>query len=113
MLGTLPPPPDVKLPPPPPRLIGTEALNKWWELVRAIHRDIPERDKLAQSYEEATHNTTLCFTKAAMVYSFMRDFPMEEEEEEVTDPFFRLDADDSSAEHISGSSSDTLDAYPK
>ena len=93
--------------------MGTEALNKWWELVRAIHRDIPERDKPARSYEEATRNTGLGFTKAAIIYSFMRDFPMEEEEEEVTDPFFRLDADDSSAEHISGSSSDTLDAYPK
>lgn len=113
MLGTLPPPPDIKIPPPPPRSMGTEALNKWWEVVRTIHRDIPERDKPARTYEEATRNTGLGFTKAAIVYSFMRDFPMEEEEEEVTDPFFRLDADDSSAEHISGSSSDTLDAYPK
>ena len=95
--------------------MGTEALNKWWELVRAIHRDIPERDKPARSYEEATRNTGLGFTKAAFVYSFLRDFPPEEEDpvEEVADPFFQLDGDASSIEHISGSSSDTLDAYPK
>ena len=115
-LGTLPPP-DVKLPPPPPRSMGTEVLNKWWELVCMIHQDIPERDKPAQSYEEATQNTGLSFVKVAMVYAFMCDFPEEEEEdpvEEVADPFFWLDADASPIEHISGSSlDDTLDAYPK
>ena len=82
-----------------------------------IHQDIPERDKPAQSYEEATQNTGLSFVKVAMVYAFMCDFPEEEEEdpvEEVADPFFWLDADASPIEHISGSSlDDTLDAYPK
>ena len=118
MLGTLPPPPDIKIPPPPPRSMGTEALNKWWELVCAIHRDIPERDKPSCSYEEATRNTGLRFTKAAMVYSFLREFPEEDPVEEITDPFFQLDSDvpanGESPEQISGSSSsDTLDAYPK
>ena len=118
MLGTLPPPPDIKIPPPPPRSMGTEALNKWWEVVRTIHRDIPERDKPARTYEEATRNTGLRFTKAAMVYSFLREFPEEDPVEEIADPFFQLDSDvpanGESPEQISGSSSsDTLDAYPK
>lgn len=117
MLGTLPPPPDTKLPPPPPESMGTEALNKWWELVRLIHRDIPERDKPARTYEEATRNTTLRFTKAAIVYSFMREFP-EPDPEPFADPFFCLDNDvpangESPDKISSSSSSDTLDAYPK
>ena len=75
--------------------MGTEALYKWWELVRRLHPDVPERDKLAHTYKEATRNTSLQFIQAAIIYSFLHDFPEEEEDpvEEVANPFFQLDED--------------------